>query len=111
MTRLIEPAELVLVLAAIFRDAGILQCSEDVTGTVVLGEVGLEFTKGGLLGVEVVGDGLVSGAGVGYGFGFAARVGVVGEDAVFYEHDAKVDDLLVDPGTDGFWKVFFEFVD
>lgn len=54
----------------------------------------------------------MGGAGGRYGDGFAASgVGVVGEDAVFDEQDAEVDDFGVDPGADGGGEVGFELVD
>ena len=61
-----------LIFTGVFTYACILESAEDIIGAIVLLEVGSQVSERGLLDSEVVGDGLVGGAGVGYDFGFAA---------------------------------------
>jgi hypothetical protein len=49
---------------------------------------------------------------VGDGFGLGGVAGtLVGEDAVFDEHDAEIAEFCVDPVAYGSGEVFFELVD
>jgi hypothetical protein len=111
LRRLVQPAQLVLVLAAVGADALALQRAEDVVGAVVLLEVLLLLLELGLLRRDLVRGRLVGLAGGRDQPRLAAALGVVGQDAVLDEPDAGEVELAVDVVADETGKVCLEVVD